>query len=82
MKLNPVLLEEDRHRRMNVLVGAADFESALTQRRRHGAHGRAANPNEISGARFSQTSLLPRRVKFASKKKHPKVSVVIQVSRR
>jgi hypothetical protein len=35
MKLNPVLLEEDRHRRMNVLVGAADFESALTQRRRH-----------------------------------------------
>jgi len=39
MKLNPVLLEEDRHRRINVLVGAADFESALTQRRRHGAHG-------------------------------------------
>jgi hypothetical protein len=38
MKLNPVLLEEDRHRRMNVLVGAVDFESALTQRRRHGAH--------------------------------------------
>jgi hypothetical protein len=47
MKLNPVLLEEDRHRRMNVLVGAADFESALTQRRRHGAHGRAANPDEM-----------------------------------
>ena len=47
MKLNPVLLEEDRHRRMNVLVGAADFESALTQRRRHGAHGRAAVPDEM-----------------------------------
>jgi hypothetical protein len=47
MKLNPVLLEEDRHRRINVLVGAADFESALTQRRRHGAHGRAANPDEM-----------------------------------
>jgi hypothetical protein len=47
MKFNPVLLEENRHRRISVLVGAANFESALTQRPRHGAHGGAANPDEM-----------------------------------
>ena len=83
MKLNPVLLEEDRHRRINVLVGAADFESALTQRRRHGAHGGAANPDEMKFLqRGFHKRLFTSSREVRQQEKNPKVSVVIQVSHR
>jgi hypothetical protein len=42
-----VLLEEDRHRRWTFSSEPLTLKSALTQRRRHGAHGRAANPDEM-----------------------------------
>jgi hypothetical protein len=42
-----VLLEKGRHWRVNTFVRPADLESALLQRRRHRAHGRAANPDEM-----------------------------------
>src|SRR5207244_12390563 len=47
MKFDLVVLEKDRHLRINTFVRPADLESALLQRHRHRAHGRAANPNEM-----------------------------------
>ena len=39
--------EERGHRRINVLVRAANLKAALLQRRRRGRHGRAANSDEV-----------------------------------
>ena len=49
--LYTAFLEEVGHWRVDALVGAADCDAALLQRRRDGGHGGAANTDEMDGAR-------------------------------
>ena len=62
--------QKGRHRRINIFVRSANLEAPLSERRRHRAHGRPTNPEEMkSFRRLLHAHSLRRVANFASETK-------------
>src|ERR671918_115896 len=73
LQRDPLLLQENRHRRINIFIRTGDREAALLQRCRDRSHGRSANPDEMKFLRSFLHATLLRQSAENSRKRENKI---------